>query len=420
MLQGAVVKKHCRDIKKLLEGGAAITEKLKLQKLNELLQHAVSSTTFYQQYKNNISLQSFPVINKNIIRENFEAFTSAAFSKEQQVPTVTSGSTGTPFKVLHHADKKKRNSADTMYFAQRAGYTIGDRLVYLKIWSANNKKTKLLGWMQNVMPVDVIAFNDNQVQALIKKMESDTSTFAFLGYSSALELVCRYLDKNTFHKIKTKLSSAISMSETLNEYTKTTIEKYFGVPVYSRYSNLENGIIAQQVPGHYNRYLINTASYVVEIFKMDEDVLVNDGELGRIVVTDLYNYAMPLIRYDSGDTGILSPERDSAGNSYLETVEGRKLDLLYATDGSLVSSYIVYKNMWQYTEIIQYQLIQYGAKNYLFKINMEGTFKREEKLVQEFKNYLGQDADFTVEYVDEIPLLDSGKRKKIANTYHNK
>jgi phenylacetate-CoA ligase len=419
ILKGAAIRRHYADIAMLLEGLQEATDELKKQKLSSLLTHTVATTSFYSQYKNFSSLNDFPVISKTIIRENFESFVSSAFTKEQQIPTVTSGSTGTPFKVLHHIDKKKRNSADTMYFAQKAGYHIGDKLMYMKIWSANNKKATLPGIMQNMVPVDVITFNDTEVSALIKQMESDNSNFAFLGYSSALELICQWLERSNHGKVKAKLSSAISMSETLNDYTKNTIEKYFGVPVYSRYSNLENGILAQQIPGSGNRYLINTASYVLEIFKMDKDVLADENELGRIVVTDLYNYAMPMIRYDTGDIGVLSNNKDEAGNIYLDVVEGRKLDLLYATDGTLVSSYIVYKNMWQYTEILQYQLVQYGAKDYLFKINMEGTFTQEEKLVQEFKQYLGADANFTVEYVDEIPLLASGKRKKIANTYHN-
>lgn len=418
-LKGAPVKKHYADIASLLDSKNENAARRNEQKLSDLLNHAIATTPFYKQYKNHGSLNNFPVITKTMIRENFDAFTSSVFTKEQQLPTVTSGSTGTPFKVMHHADKKKRNSADTMYFAQTAGYQIGDRLMYMKIWSANNKKATLQGVMQNMVPVDVITFNDTETAALIQRMENDSSSFAFLGYSSALENICRYLDKCNHAKVKATLSSAISMSETLNDYTKQTIEKYFGVPVYSRYSNLENGILAQQVPGSEHRYLINTASYVLEILKMNEDVPAAAGELGRIVVTDLYNYAMPMIRYDTGDTGVLSTYKDNAGNSYLEVVEGRRLDLIYATDGTLVSSYIVYKNMWQYTEILQYQLIQYGVKDYLFKINAEGAFTKEEKLVMEFKQYLGQDANFKVEYVDEIPLLASGKRKKIANTYHN-
>ena len=74
--------------------------------------------------------------------------------------------------------------------------------------------------------------------------------------------------------------------------------------------------------------------------------------------------------------------------------------------------------MWQYTEIAQYQFVQFGEKDYVFKININESFVEEEKLISEFKEYLGQDANFTVEYVAEIPLLASGKRKKIMNTFH--
>ncbi len=150
---------------------------------------------------------------------------------------------------------------------------------------------------------------------------------------------------------------------------------------------------------------------------MDSDEQAEDGEPGRIVVTDLFNYAMPMIRYDTGDIGSMITDASSPGKKYLATVEGRKLDLLYDTGGNLVSSYIVYKNMWQYTEIDQYQLIQEGEKEYTFKINCRDTFTRQEQLVKEFKTYLGQDADFSIEYVSEIPLLSSGKRKKIVNNY---
>jgi phenylacetate-CoA ligase len=107
------------------------------------------------------------------------------------------------------------------------------------------------------------------------------------------------------------------------------------------------------------------------------------------------------------------------GRKYLSKVEGRKLDLLYDTKGQIVSSYIAYKNMWQYTDIRQYQLIQEGPKDYTFKINAEKTFNREAQLVAEFKSFLGSDANFKVEYVDEIPLLASGKRKKVVNLFRS-
>ena len=195
------------------------------------------------------------------------------------------------------------------------------------------------------------------------------------------------------------------------------MEKYFGVPVHSRYSNLENGIIAQQEAGSKGRFLINTASYHVEILKMDSDQNAGEGELGRIVITDLFNRAMPMIRYDTGDIGAMECDPGNESKRYLSTVEGRKLDLLYDTGGALISSYLVYKNMWQYPEIDQYQLVQESADQYTFRINTRGSFEKERQLVDEFKSFLGQDADFRLEYVSEIPLLASGKRRKIVNNY---
>jgi phenylacetate-CoA ligase len=418
-LSGSGFRRHYQEINSQLSNRSIETNREhQQQKLSALLRHATDTVPFYKSRAGSTSIEDFPVMNKSKIREHFDSLVSKSYRPEQQIPMVTSGSTGTPFKVLQHKDKKIRNIADTLHFAERTGYRIGDRLYYMKIWSEYNKKSGRMKRLQNIVPIDVISFNETEVAQLVEALLKDPSRIAFLGYSSAFERICQCLEKAAANPVKVNISSAISMSETLNDYTKTTFEKYFGVPVYSRYSNIENGILAQQVPGSGSRYLINTASYWIEVLKNDEDRPANPGELGRIVVTDFYNRLMPLIRYDTGDVGALSDTKDELGNQCLDRIEGRKLDLLYATDGHLVSSYIVYKNMWQYTEINQYQLVQYGARDYLFKINMDGPFKRESQLIGEFKEFLGSDANLKVEYVAEIPLLASGKRKKISNTYH--
>lgn len=211
------------------------------------------------------------------------------------------------------------------------------------------------------------------------------------------------------------VNSIISMSESLNDYVRVGMEKYFGSKVYSRYSNLENGIIAQQVPGSEHRFLINTASYIVETLRINDDKPSEPHEAGRIVITDLFNFAMPMIRYDTGDIGILSPRTGEQGNRYFESIEGRKMDMLYDTRGNIVSSYIMYKNMWKYTEIKQYRFIQKGKDRYVLKINADPDYNRDCRIIEEFKLYLGFDADFSIDYVTEIPLLSSGKRRKLIN-----
>ncbi len=212
----------------------------------EILNHAVKTTQFYKDKNGFKFLGDFSVINKAIVREALDSFVSGEFEQSELIPIVTSGSTGTPFKVYHDRGKKLRNSADAICFAQMAGYTLGDRIIYMKIFVKEKMKNPVKYWMENTIPVDVIRMDDAQIKGLLRQMEDDRCTYSIVGYSSALELVCKYLDKKSYGRVKADVRAVIAISETLNDYTKNALQKYFGTPVVSRYSNLENGIIAQQ------------------------------------------------------------------------------------------------------------------------------------------------------------------------------
>lgn len=418
--KGKKVKKHLEDIHSILEDYPSEASRLRREKhLQALLKHATSTTEYYKKFSGANGLSDFPLINKNLIKANSQKFISNQFKETDLVKCTTSGSTGTPFVLYHDKNKKARNTADTIYFANRVGYKPGHKLFYLKIWSDLNHKSPLLAWMQNVHPVEVIRLSDQEIEKFINLLKKGSGTIGLLGYASAMEQICRYLDKTNAQPLKTNVHSVITMSETLNQYTKDALTKYFGIPAVARYSNIENGIIAQQGQNGSNEFHLNFASFVVEIFDMEKDVPAKEGELGRVVITDLFNYGMPFIRYDTGDIGSMSFETNSDFKTPVLThMEGRKLDLLYNTSEELVSSLLVYKNMWKYTELDQYQLVQRGPKHYVMKINLEGTFQRSDMLIKEFKSFLGQDALFEIEQVDEIPLLNSGKRKKVVNEYY--
>ena len=410
------VRNHLSDIQRHFSQAEA---QVSSTKLKNLLRHAVETTAFFEKMQGFGSLSDFPVINKNLIRENRAAFVSAKYQKENLLQFTTSGSTGTPFQFYQDRNKKARNTADTFYFSGLSGYNLGEKIYYLKIWSTSNKKSPLVSFMQNVEMVDVMLLDDAAIADLIGNWEKEKSDFAVIGYASAIEQVCHYLKRKGRGKIITRMTSAIAISETLTEFTKQTFTEYFNVPLISRYSNLENGILAQQCFDNTEEFHINTASYHIEILDMHADRPAPAGETGRIVVTDLYNYAMPFIRYDTGDIGAISEQSACKFNTpVLTRLDGRKLDLLYNTDGDLVSSLLVYKNMWKYTEIKQYQLIQKTPKKYVIKINVEDRLLRAEELIGEYKSYLGADADFSIEYVNDIPLLSSGKRRKVVNEYY--
>ena len=387
--------------------------------LEKLLLHTRTTVPIYSQIKAS-GIVDFPVVNKTIIKNNVDKHISTKVKDQNLVSMTTSGSTGTPFTVYQDIRKKNRNYADTLYFGKLAGYTLGNRNLYLKIWAKEKMLSKWHYTLQNVVPIDVIKLDNNQIEDLIINIEENVNQqYSVLGYVSALEQLIRYFEEKDRNYINATFTSVITMSESLSDVTKEKLQIIFRCPVVSRYSNLENGIIAQQEVNGKKRFLINTASYLVEVLNFKNNESAEPGELGRIVVTDLYNYAMPMIRYDTGDVGAIEFDPAEPKKLFLSLVEGRKLDLLFDTKGNLVSSYIAYKNMWQYPEISQYQFIQESEKTYRIKVNCKSKFTKEEKLLKELMKYLGDDAQITVEYTTEIPLLASGKRRKIVNLYKN-
>jgi phenylacetate-CoA ligase len=101
----------------------------------------------------------------------------------------------------------------------------------------------------------------------------------------------------------------------------------------------------------------------------------------------------------------------------VSSIEGRRVDMIYATDGTPLSPHTWSVYMWQFDRLRQYQFIQYDRKTYTLKVNGAKGIYADEELIGMLKNVLGPDADITIEHVDEIPVLSSGKFKKTISLY---
>lgn len=379
--------------------------------LKRLMNTVTEKTEFYREYRGCENLEDFPVVNKLIIRENFDRINLSVAPKDR-IRVKTSGSTGTPFQLFYSREKKTRNTADTIYFSRKAGFEIGYRLLYLRHWSAYYKKPGWMAKIQNVDQLEVEGLTDDYLESFLKDIVRDTAPKSWLGQGSGFDKVIAYLEKERHYPVSANIRSIIAISEALYEETRQKMEYYFGCPVVSRYSNVENGIIAQQDLNSSN-FIINWASYVVEVLEQNSDLPAAPGELGRIVITDLFNWATPLIRYDAGDLGVM--EFPDKGLPVLSRIDGRKSDVLTNVMGEVISPFVFHGTLSDYEEITQVQLVQ-KDKEYSFRINTSGrTFKRESEFLAYYQKFLGSDAQISVEYVDEIPVLQSGKRKLIVN-----
>lgn len=404
-LRGGQVRKHYKNIKDIIERGYyenPVTEEY----LNNLLNHVVNNTDYYYDYRNYNGLEDFPVVDKNIIRENQNKIISKKHIGEKLHSMSTSGSTGTPFKVFQDINKRKRVLAEIIYFGELCGYNLGDRNAYLRVWTEENKKSKLDAWKQNLAMIDISKLDEENLGKLRNNLKKDRRLKCILGYATSLDIISKHFLESGDRPEMFSINTVISGAEVLSETTRSNLKKVFGCNVVSRYSNQENGILAQE-PIDENYFIINNASYYIEFLKLDSDEEAEFGELSRVVITDLFNYAMPMIRYDTGDLAIVE-EHDKYGK-VITSIEGRKRDFIYSTSGELLSPSVVTVNMWKYKKIKQFQLIQEDKCSYTLKINGAKDIYKDEEIIRLFKSFLGRDADINIEHVDEIPLLKSGK-----------
>ncbi|MDT0558735.1 CoF synthetase [Ichthyenterobacterium sp. W332] len=418
-IKGGLIRKHLDEIITIQKQPNSVEAvRLKYSYTHKLIKHANKTTTYYKKFKNAKKINDLPVVNKSLIQENFEKFKSQKFINKKTHKVSTSGSTGLSFFIFQNKNKRSRNYADSIYYYDNAAYRLGNRIYKLIVWHNNNRKSRFNSWLLNMYQFDVSNLKDQRIEYLINKLTNDNQkNKTFLCYASALEQIAKYLEKRELFISNHGLNAIIAISEYLNKYTKETLEKHLNIPVYSRYSNEELGMIAQQSISSPTFFEVNHASYHVEILSMDSDKHVKPGEFGRIVVTDLHNYAMPMIRYDTGD--IARYKYDNNGVMQLDKIEGRKMDVIYNTSGNIISSFITHAIFNEhYKHLKQYQLIQQGEKDYEIKLNANhSTLSIEGEIINNVKSELGKDANVKITYVEEIPPLASGKRRKVINNY---
>jgi phenylacetate-CoA ligase len=414
-LSGSPIRNHYVDIRNIMENGSK--PDVSKMYLNGILKYATENVPFYMKFKAFDSIQSFPVINKNIIRGDYQAFQSPEFSETSVVNMRTSGSTGTPFVVRQDKNKRKRVHAEMIYFWGKAGYQTGMRYVFFRIWTSLNRRSKLSAWARNILMWEIKRLDEGELEDFRNTIKSDRKIKMLLGYPSVFENLANHLvtrvDSSEFNNINT----LIAFGEALPEFTREKIKRVFKGSIVSLYSNQENGMLAQECVEN-KEFHVNSASYHMELLKMDSDAPVRVGELGRIVVTDLFNHAMPLIRYDTGDTGIWKEAAECGWHSQvLSSIQGARIDLISDTRGNKINPHTISVFMWPFNKLLQYQFIQETARQYTLKLNGAEGYYEDATFVDLFKGVLGEDAQIRIEHVHEIPVLDSGKRKRVVSNY---
>jgi phenylacetate-CoA ligase len=252
--------------------------------------------------------------------------------------------------------------------------------------------------------MDVCMDLENQL-ALLLRADPDY----ILSYPSNLELLGQMLSQSG-QKL-TRLKKICSIGEILPELVRQNIERLFSAPIWDLYSAREVGYIASQCPGGFG-YHVHDENVLVEVLD-DDGHPCSPGQPGRVVVTSLVNYGLPLIRYGIGDYAatIEGPCPCGRNLSRLSHIIGRQRGQLIRPDGQIIFSHYLSSGILKAGAIRQFQVIQHERDRMeVIVVPMAGFgAEQERQILETFQREFGCPIHVTVTRVPHIERAPGGK-----------
>lgn len=166
LAKGSAVRKHFLDIRYIMDNNSAPQARARQDRyLADILTYASRNVPFYRQFGGK-GLKDFPVVDKNTVKECYEDFQSREFRDQRVHELHTSGSTGTPFVVRQDLNKRHRVYAEMIYFWGKAGFQIGQKYVFFRIWTDINRKTRFTAWARNLVMHDILRLDHDALEAV--------------------------------------------------------------------------------------------------------------------------------------------------------------------------------------------------------------------------------------------------------------
>ena len=216
------------------------------------------------------------------------------------------------------------------------------------------------------------------------------------------------------------LSQVSTLSEIVEPALRDDCAQAWGATVCDVYSCEEFGMVAIQCPDH-PHYHVQSESVLVEVLN-DRGEACAPGETGRMVVTDLHNFAMPLIRYEIGDFADVG-EACACGRGLpvLSRIMGRQRNMLTLPSGDTTWPSFHASFFLSVARVRQLQLIQHRVDEIEVKLVVPEvlTSEQEAKIAENLTYSLGHRFRFRFTYVEEIPIGSGGKFEDFVSKLPN-
>jgi phenylacetate-CoA ligase len=394
------------------------------EKLAKILAHAGTKIPFYvesfartgpaRRPRSPEILSDLPVLTKEDVLRHGDLLLDPA-PDERGIWDVTSGSTGTPMRILRSRSANGWARANELRGLARYGIGIGDKQA--RVWGVpigekERRREAVKDLLLNRVRYSPFDLRDEMVAEKLRVMSQQRPAYLY-GYPSAIhELAVYLLSHGTDSLGGWRPTAVVCTAEMLFPHQMDDIERAFGCPVAKEYGASELTVIAFTCT--HGSLHSNDESIVIEYEPTD---LVIDGEPAyRLVLTDLNNFSMPLIRYRIGDLARPGKHACSCGIGLrtLELVGGREVDVLRTPSGKRVHGSIfsyLGKSILVAGGVLRFRARQSRLDRVDVEIEKGPEFRRGclDAMRIELRNRAGDDLEVVFTVVSEVAPEPSGK-----------
>jgi len=394
---------------------------LQLRQVAATLRHAYATVPHYRERWQGIfdpaqaltdeRIAALPLLARRELQQRFDALTSNDIPAAHGAvgESRTSGSTGAPVRVL------KTQMSTLMWNA----LTLRDH-----IWHGRDLAGKLAAIRHGVTPgtfgnwgqatenlvttgPSVVRGIEQDAASQLEWLARENPDYLITHPSMAAELARLSLERGVRLP---RLREVRTYGELLTPEARVLCREAWTVPVTDTYSSNEVGYIALQCPRH-EHYHVQSESLLVEVLT-DAGARCAPGEVGRIVVTTLHNFAMPLVRYELGDYAEVGEACNCGrGLPVLKRIIGRVRNMLVTATGERYWPALGLRALMDVAPILQYQLVQKDFERVVAKLVTTSKLApaQEEEVRRAILARLPNGLQLSFEYCDGIPRSAGGK-----------
>jgi len=396
--------------------------------LSRLLVHAVTRVPFYRERVSGLSregieadplgsLRRFPILGRDDLVERFDDLT-CEMGRGTKLGK-SGGSTGTPVRFLHNREYTAAAFGATQLSFDWAGLRRGDRRVAL--WGARRDfagKASLVRrasfFFRDIAILDAFRMGEKEMLEYVHFINRRPPV-SLEGYTEALFALAEFIEREGLDVAAPR--TLITGAGTLFPHMRETLGRVFRAPIFDHYGTREQGLIATECERHCGLHEMGETT-VVEVVDRDGRE-VAEGEAGEAVVTNLWNYTMPLIRYRVGDHVVRGRQRCECGRPYplLDRVVGRAGSSFARPDGGLVLADFwirLFAVEFNTGDVHKYQFVQQTIDLITVRLVMRPgrpapDAKMRRAVEARIRDAMGAPTTVEFEVVDDIPPTESGK-----------